>query len=151
HLLPGSARQLLRDGHADRARIGHVLFRIAGWANRRIERRRILHATQDALRRIGHRAADTTQLAKIVRIVGRRIETQSANLLALAIHGAVWTPRLALAASVQRGPFGTALNAGLLLVGRTTEIRRPRWHTTAVSIEPAKARQPAGQHPATAQ
>jgi hypothetical protein len=73
-LLPGAALQLLRGRRADGADVGDILFRPAGLADRRSKNRRLVQATKHALGEVRLGAADASQLAHVVRIVGRLIE-----------------------------------------------------------------------------
>ena len=122
-LLAGATLQLFFGGCADRADIRNILFRPACLTDGGIQHRRILRATEIAFGCIGLRPAQTTQLFEITRIVIQRIESESAELLALRIHGATGAPWLALAGRVGRRTLRTTLEAGLPLVRGTGQ----RW------------------------
>ena len=145
HLLAWRALHLLFGRLTDITEIRHVLLGPTGLTNRWVEDRRLTDTSENAFPGRRRAAADTFDLAGIVRIVGRTIETKSAEILTLCVHFPVRTPGLALAIRVRRSAFRTTLESGLLLIDRATEVRR--WWNRAATLRPHK---PAWQHPAAA-
>jgi hypothetical protein len=74
-LLAGAALQLLRGRRADGSDVRDILSRPAGWADLCAKKWRLVQAAKDALGGVRLGAADAAQAARVVRIIGRWVET----------------------------------------------------------------------------